>query len=99
MTGLAILAGVFVSYALLAGQLDRWWISAPMVFVTAGAILGPSGTESLPFALDNHTTLTVTELTLALLLFADAATVRLREVEGDTTVPARLLFVGLPLTG
>ena len=41
--------------------------------------------------------LTATELTLALLLFADASTVRLREVEGDARLPGRLLLLGLPL--
>jgi sodium/hydrogen antiporter len=46
----------------------------------------------------NETVLTITELTLALLLFSSASTVRLGEVEGDTGLPRRLLFVGLPLT-
>jgi NhaP-type Na+/H+ or K+/H+ antiporter len=98
MTGLVVLAAVAVGYALLAGQLDRWWISAPMVFVAAGIVLGGSGTGALPFALDNDTTLAITQLTLALLLFADAATVRFGEVERDARLPARLLCVGLPLT-
>src|SRR4051794_29263036 len=98
MTGLVVLSAVAVGYALLAGQLDRWWISAPMVFVTAGVVLGRSGTGALPFALDNDTTLAITELTLALLLFAAATTVGLGEVEGDASLPARLLFVGMPLT-
>jgi NhaP-type Na+/H+ or K+/H+ antiporter len=40
----------------------------------------------------------ITELTLGLLLFSDASTVRLRDVEGDASLPNRLLFVGLPLT-
>ena len=38
------------------------------------------------------------ELTLAILLFADASTVRLQEVEGDARLPGRLLLIGLPLT-
>ena len=37
------------------------------------------------------------ELTLALLLFADASTVQLRKIEGDARVPSRLLSIGLPL--
>src|SRR3954468_12976912 len=98
MTGIVVLAVVAVGYALLAGQLDRMWITAPMVFVTAGVVLGSSGTGSLPFAFDNHTTLAVTELTLALLLFSGAATVRLRTVEGEASLPTRLLLIGLPLT-
>ena len=69
-----------------------------MVFVAAGVILGPGGLDVLPSRVTNETVLTITELTLALLLFADASTVRLRDVEGDTGLPRRLLFVGLPLT-
>ena len=98
MSGLTVLAVVFFAYALIASKLDRWWITAPMVFVAAGAVLGPAVLEILPVSLDSETTLTITELALALLLFADASTVRLREVEWDASLPDRLLFIGLPLT-
>ena len=98
MGGLTALAVVVVAYTLVASRLDRWWITGPMVFVAAGAILGPGGLDVLPLSLTNETVLTITELTLALLLFSDASTVRLRDVEGDTGLPRRLLFVGLPLT-
>ena len=98
MSGLTALAVVVVAYALVASKLDRWWITAPMVFVAAGAILGPGGLDVLPISLSSETVLTITELTLALLLFSDASTVRLQDVEGDASLPRRLLFVGLPLT-
>jgi NhaP-type Na+/H+ or K+/H+ antiporter len=98
MGGLTVLAVVVVAYTLVASKLDRWWISGPMVFVAAGAVLGPAGLNVLPLSVTNEVVLTVTELTLALLLFSDASTVRLREVEGDAGLPTRLLFVGLPLT-
>lgn len=98
MSGLTVLAAVFVAYALVASRLDQWWISAPMVFVAAGLILGPHVSSILPFSLSGEALRTVTELTLALLLFADASTVRLRDVGGDAKLPGRLLSVGLPLT-
>ena len=98
MGGLTALALVVVAYTLVASKLDRWWITGPMVFVAAGVILGPGGLDVLPLSLTDETVLTITELTLALLLFSDASTVRLRDVEGDTGLPRRLLFVGLPLT-
>ncbi len=98
MGGLTALAVVVVAYTLVASKLDRWWISGPMVFVAAGAVLGPAGLNVLPLSVTNEAVVTVTELTLALLLFSDASTVRLREVEGDAGLPTRLLFVGLPLT-
>ncbi len=98
MGGLTTLAVVIVAYTLVASKLDRWWITGPMVFVAAGTILGPGGLDVLPFSLSSETVLTITELTLALLLFSDASTVRLGDVEGDAGLPRRLLFVGLPLT-
>jgi len=98
LTGLTILAVVFAVYALVAGRLDRLSITAPMVFMVAGGILGPGGTDLLKVSLSNETTLTITEITLALLLFADAATVPFRDVEDDASLPSRLLFIGLPLT-
>lgn len=98
MGGLTTLAVVVLAYTLVASKLDRWWISGPMVFVAAGTILGPGVLNVLPFSLSSETIRTATELTLALLLFSDASTVRLRDVEGDESLPKRLLFVGLPLT-
>jgi len=98
MSGLTILAVVFAVYALVAGRLDRLSITAPMVFMVAGAVLGPGGTDLLKVSLSNETSLALTEVTLALLLFADAATVPFRDVEGDISLPGRLLFIGLPLT-
>ena len=38
------------------------------------------------------------EITLALLLFSDAARVNLRVLARDAAVPARLLFLALPLS-
>lgn len=98
MGGLTALAALVVAYTLVATKLDKWWISAPMVFVAAGTILGPGVLNVLPFSFGNEEIRTITELTLALLLFSDASTVRLRDVEGDASLPNRLLFVGLPLT-
>ena len=97
MNGTTALVAVFVVYGLMASRLDRWLITAPIFFVATGLVLGPSGVGVLP-GLESETTLLITELTLGVLLFADAATVRLREVEGDARLPVRLLLVGLPLT-
>jgi NhaP-type Na+/H+ or K+/H+ antiporter len=98
MGGLTALAVVVVAYTLVASKLDRWWITGPMVFAAAGAVLGPGGLDVLPLSLTSEAVLTITELTLALLLFSDASTVRLQDVEGDAGLPRRLLFIGLPLT-
>jgi NhaP-type Na+/H+ or K+/H+ antiporter len=98
VSGATALVAAFVVYGLFASRLERSLITAPIFFVVTGLVLGPSGAGILPSGLDSETTLVITELTLGVLLFADAATVRLREVEGDARLPVRLLLVGLPLT-
>ena len=98
MTGVAILSCVFVLYALTASHLERLSITAPMVFVLAGVILGSGVTDLIDISITSEPVLVVVEVTLALLLFADASTIRLREVEDDARLPSRLLLIGLPLT-
>jgi sodium/hydrogen antiporter len=98
MAGLAVLAVAAACYALLAGRLDRWSIGGPLVFVAIGAALCPSFAGILTIHAQSEPVRVFTELTLALLLFADASTVDLKRVERDARLPGRLLLVGLPLT-
>ena len=98
VTGAAILLAVFVGYALTASRLERAWISAPIVFVATGFLLGPAVLGLVVPGGENESLLHLTELTLAILLFADAATVRLDRLREDAAMPGRLLGIGLPLT-
>ncbi len=98
MTGVSIALSVFVLYALVAGRLARRSISAPIVLVSAGIVLGESGLGVLHISARAESVRLVAELTLALLLFADASTLRLRDASRDAGPPGRLLGVGLPLT-
>jgi NhaP-type Na+/H+ or K+/H+ antiporter len=98
MSGTAILAVVVVAYALFAAVLDRRSITAPILFVTVGVVLGPDAVDLVSFGFEDEVTLRITESVLALLLFADAATVPLAAVESDRGLPVRLLGVGLPVT-
>lgn len=97
-TGAAVLAVLTLLYAAFASQLARWWISMPMVFVTAGFLLGPSGTATFVLSPAAEGLKELTEITLALLLFADASTLHFRQVRDDAAVPFRLLSIGLVLT-
>ncbi|MCU0503654.1 MAG: cation:proton antiporter, partial [Anaerolineae bacterium] len=97
-TGFAILAVLIVLYAALAVKLGRWSITMPMVFVAVGFLLGPSGANLLIISPQTETVKRLTEITLALLLFADASTLQLEQVRDDAGLPARLLTIGLLLT-
>lgn len=96
--GIAILTLLIALYAAVADRLGRWSITMPMVFVLAGFVLGPGVTGMLPLSPNSETVKTLTEITLAVLLFADASTLQLSEVRRDARLPARLLGIGLPLT-
>jgi NhaP-type Na+/H+ or K+/H+ antiporter len=96
--GAAILTVLILLYAAFAARLARWWISMPMVFVTAGFLLGPGGTATFVLSPEAEGIKELTEITLALLLFADASTLHFRQVRDDATIPLRLLTIGLLLT-
>jgi len=98
MIALVVLAVVFIAYALVAAWLDRWSVTAPMVFVLTGGAIGLFAPEWVGFLGEPEAVKLIAELTLALLLFADASTLRWRELREDGALPARLLLVGFPLT-
>jgi NhaP-type Na+/H+ or K+/H+ antiporter len=96
--GLAVFAAAVVLYGALALRLGRWSISMPMVFVAVGYLLGPSGIGLLALAPTAEAVRQLAELTLALVLFADASTLHLRQIRDDARLPLRLLTIGLLLT-
>ena len=98
VTEVAIVAGLIVAYAAVARRLDAWSVTPAIAFVAAGALLGPTGLDALPLSVDTETTKTLAEFALAVLLFGDATTVDPRGAEHDSTLTARLLLIGLPLT-
>jgi NhaP-type Na+/H+ or K+/H+ antiporter len=89
---------LIVLYSAIAARLATWWITMPMVFVAVGYVLGPDALNILTLSPSNETVHGLAELTLALLLFADASTLNVRDVRADAGLPIRLLVVGLPLT-
>jgi sodium/hydrogen antiporter len=69
-----------------------------MVFVAGGIVAGPDVLDLVELDATHGTAFHVAELTLALLLFADAARIDVRSLRGDADLPARLLGIGMPLT-
>ena len=90
--------GAMLVYALTARRLEQLGVTAPMVFVAVGVLVGDAGLGMVPVNPHAPWFLVVAEVTLALLLFVDAARLRLREVGGDPRPVLRLLGIGFPLT-
>jgi NhaP-type Na+/H+ or K+/H+ antiporter len=93
--GIATLAFLILIYAATAERLNRWSIRMQVIFVAGGLVLNSLGV--LPLTPKFEGVKELTEITLALLLFADASTLNLRQVSRDAGLPARLLLIGLPL--
>lgn len=95
---LALIAGFALLYSFVAGAIDRTWITGPIVFTAFGLLIGPTGFGLLSFETDREALRTLAELTLALVLFSDAAGADLKVLRKTAWLPTRLLLIGLPLT-
>jgi sodium/hydrogen antiporter len=95
---LTVLAVVVFAFGLLSRRLEGTVLTAPIVFVVAGFVLGPAGLGLVEFKLDDHTVLLVSEIALAIVLFTDAAGINLSVLRRNERLPLRLLGVGMPLT-
>ncbi|MCK5795159.1 MAG: cation:proton antiporter [Anaerolineales bacterium] len=91
--------GAFVFlYSLYSGGLERTPINGAVVFVIFGLVFGPLVLGLLDLGIEAEGLSTLAELTLALLLFSDAANANLGALKRFFHIPQRLLLIGLPLT-
>jgi sodium/hydrogen antiporter len=95
---LAVLAAVVFAFGLVSRRLEGTVLTAPLVFVLVGAILGPAGIDLFEFELGDHTVLLLAEIALTLVLFTDAASTDLSTLRQNEGLPLRLLGIGMPLT-
>jgi NhaP-type Na+/H+ or K+/H+ antiporter len=94
---ITLVALVVFGWGVFSARLGKADLSAPIVFVVVGVLLSEVMDVIHPDVSD-ETIKVLAELTLVLVLFADAARVGLRELRSDLGLYARLLGLGLPLT-
>ena len=97
MLDLAIVAGVLAVVAAIRHLIEDLPVTAPMLYVAVGVVLGPDVLSVLEIDLESETVAILAELTLALLLFSDASRIDVRRLRRSIALPARLLGIGLPL--
>ena len=95
---LLILAAFIFLYSIVSGGLERTPINGAIVFIAFGLLMGPVGLGYLNLSLEAEGLRTLAELTLALVLFTDAANANLGVLKLNIRMPQRLLLIGLPLT-
>jgi len=95
--GWVLVAVVALVYMALSRNLDRSYVTAPMVFVALGVLVSDSGLGLIVFEIDGELAKALFKATLALLLFNEAATINLSDLRSDKGLVARLLGIAMPL--
>ena len=95
---LAAIAAVVLAYAAASRLLDRTPVTAAIFFVSCGFVLGDKGLGWIDLGAQSESVRLLAEVTLTLVLFADASRLDLAALRREYLVPARLLGLGLPLT-
>ncbi len=93
---LAVLALFIFCYSLVAGRLERAATSGPIVFVVAGLLMGPLGLGWFDGDVSRTGLRVLADLTLALILFIDAANADLAILKRQFRIPSRMLLFALP---
>ncbi|NWG46353.1 MAG: cation:proton antiporter [Alphaproteobacteria bacterium] len=98
--GLAIIVFslTILGFGLLSRLFERMSVTGPMVAVSVGILVGEVGYRTIEIELDPAFVEIIAELTLIIILFTDAARIRLSELVSHQTIPLRLLVIGMPLT-
>ena len=96
-SNLAIMTLFAFAFSVIAGRVERSAVSGPIIFIAFGLIAGPFGLGILDLDVKAVELRVVADLTLALVLFIDAANADLTTLRTHATIPRRMLLIGLPL--
>lgn len=94
---LTLIAAFLLLYSLFAGRFESRLINGPLMFLLTGLLLGPPVLNLLQLSVTGPVMRVLAELTLAIVLFTDAANANLNILRTHNKIPLRLLLVGLPL--
>lgn len=95
---IAFLSLFLFVYLLISARLEKTLVSGALLFILVGWLVGPVGMGWLDFPVGGNGLSLLAELTLAVVLFGDAANARLHILKKNHKLPERLLFLGLPMT-
>ena len=87
-----------IAVAAVSKRLSGSPITPAIMFVSIGILVGPEVLDAVDFSSTDSTVRALAEATLALVLFSDASRIDLGELRRESSVPLRLLGIGLPLT-
>jgi len=94
---IAIVAVGVLLFALLSKRLEGSIVSLPIAFVAFGWLIGSGGLGLVHLDPGHGVVHVIAEVTLVLVLFADATRIDLKRLIADHNLPQRMLIAGLPL--
>lgn len=94
---LSVMAGL-VAFGLVSRKIADSIVTGPLLFAVFGVLAGPAVLGLVPLGITNEILHLLAEITLILVLFADAASIDLRQLRRDHDLPVRMLVIGMPLT-
>ena len=98
MWGLAAIGLAVLAFCLVSGRLKDSYVTLPMAFMAFGLAIGERGLQLIDAPVSHGAVHILAEITLALILFSDAARINLRLLLIDHDLPVRMLAIGMPLT-
>ena len=95
ISGLLSVTVLVFGYSVISRRLGRWAITAPMVFLLVGWLIGPDGLSLVEIGFEQVGVRLLAEATLVLVLFADATRVDVGIMRRQFfDMPGRLLGFG-----
>jgi sodium/hydrogen antiporter len=95
---LAIIAALIFVWGTVSARLERFDMTAPIMFTAAGVLLTHGPLTPLGIKPSGELVKVLAEFTLALVLFSDASRVGLHHLRADLGLCLRLLGIALPVT-
>ena len=93
----ALIAFVFLAFALGSRKLSGTILTGPMLFAGLGFVIGPQVLGWVDIDISNRVIHTIAEVTLVLVLFTDAASTDFKLFRRSRNLPLRMLLIGMPL--
>ena len=93
----ALLALLFLAFALGSRKLSGTILTGPMLFAAVGFAIGPQALGWVEIQISNSAISAIAEVTLVVVLFTDAASTDFSAFRRSDNLPLRMLLVGMPL--
>lgn len=93
----ALIAMLFLAFALGSRKLSRSILTGPMLFAGVGFAIGPQVLGWVEIQITNQMIHVIAEVTLVIVLFTNAASTDFKLFRQSRNLPLRMLLIGMPL--